>query len=194
VVLILLIPAALGLALVVELLDRRQWRVACGIVILVCVAEQGMTTETFDAIATRAKIAGIAHQVDRSGVAFYYHPCKDQSLDHYHIDAMWASLESGVPTINGYSGYAPRVWEVFYTIDMDRGPEVEDVLSGWEKAHGLPPDRVQWIGADCARKRTDHLSNPVAVIPGSPGVRVRRLGRLSRAPRSSRSDRLRPRR
>ena len=44
VVLILLVPAALGLACLVEFLDRRRWAVASWIVVLVCLAEQGVTT------------------------------------------------------------------------------------------------------------------------------------------------------
>jgi len=148
VVLILLIPAALGLASLVEFLGRRRWTIAAWIVVLVCLAEQGVTTETFDAAANRATITGIARQIDRHRVAFYYHPRKGHPRVHYQLDAMWASLDSGVPTINGYSGYAPRVWERFYAVDTDAKLAVEDVLVDWAREQGLTPDRVQWVSAD----------------------------------------------
>jgi hypothetical protein len=169
VVLILLIPMALGLATLVEYLDRSRWALAGGILALVCLAEQGITTETFDAAANRATIAGIARQVDRGRVAFYYHPCDEQPFYRYHLDAMWASLATGVPTINGYSGYAPREWEGFFALDADSKIAVEDVLSDWEHAHGLVPDRVQWIGADCPRQGR---ARSAAVPPRTAGPRA----------------------
>jgi len=153
IVLILLIPAALGLASLVESLDRRGWAVAGWIVALVCLAEQGVTTETFDAAANRATILDIVRRIDRGRVAFYYHPCDDQPFYRYHLDAMWASLAGGVPTINGYSGYAPHDWVPFFIVDMDSELEVEVVLTEWERVRGLSPDRIQWIGADCPRKK-----------------------------------------
>ena len=164
VVLILLIPMALGLASLVQDLERRRWAVAGGILALACLAEQGITTETFDAAANRATIAGLARRIDRGRVAFYYRPCDDQPFYVYHLDAMWASMASGVPTINGYSGYAPREWEGFFAADFDPEIEVEDVLRNWERTHGLSPDRVQWIGADCPRKKP---ARSVAVSRGS---------------------------
>jgi len=151
--LILLIPAALGLASLVKYLNRSRWPVASGIVSLACLSEQAVTTETFDAIANRANIAGIARQVDRHQLAFYYHPCKSVPFHEYQLDAMWASLASEVPTINGYSGYVPRDWESFYFVDQDTGPELLDVLSEWVKARGLPPELIQCIGADCQPRK-----------------------------------------
>ena len=111
VVLILLVPAALGLACLVEFLDRRRWAIASWIVVLVCLAEQGVTTATFDAAANRASIEDLASRIDRSRVAFYYHPDDGQPFSIHHLDAMWASLATGVPTVNGYSGHVPRRWQ-----------------------------------------------------------------------------------
>ncbi|MGP0065949.1 MAG: hypothetical protein ACLQGP_20410 [Isosphaeraceae bacterium] len=152
IVLILLIPAALGLSSLVELLAGRGWVVAAWLVPLMCLAEQGVTTETFDAAANRAKIMDLARRIDRGRLAFYYHPCDEQPFHIYQLDAMWASLATGVPTINGSTGYAPRDWFDFFFVDNDPDMEVEDVLARWEQARGLPPDRIQWIGADCPRK------------------------------------------
>src|SRR5262249_15978801 len=123
VVLIELIPMALGLTSLVQYLERKRWAVAGGILALVCLPEQGITTESFDAVATRATIAGLARRVDRGRVAFYYHPCDEQPFYRYHLDAMWASMAIGVPTINGYSGYAPHEWEGFFAADFD--PEID---------------------------------------------------------------------
>ena len=149
VVLILLVPAALGLACLVQYLDQRRLAMASWLVALVCLAEQTVTTDTFDAAANRASIASLASQIDQGRVAFYYHPHENLPFPRPHLDAMWASLATRVPTVNGYSGHAPRSWHRFFTIDTD--PEevnVENTLADWEQSQGLLPNHVQWIGAD----------------------------------------------
>jgi hypothetical protein len=148
VVLILLVPAALGLACLVQYLDQRRLAVVSWIVALVCLAEQTVTTDAFDAAANRASIGSLASQIDQGWVAFYYHPVKDLSYPRAQLDAMWASLDTRVPTVNGYTGHAPKSWHVFFTIDDESGVNVEDVLAVWEKSQGLLPNHVQWIGAD----------------------------------------------
>jgi hypothetical protein len=153
IVLILLIPAALGLAFLVEFLERREWSVAAWIVALVCLAEQGTRTATFDAAANHATIMNIAGRIDRNREAFYYHPCERQMIIIYQLNAMWASLATGLPTINGYSGHFPRDWDPLLYVDSNPDREVEDVLTDWERRRGLSPDRIQWIGADCPRKK-----------------------------------------
>jgi formylglycine-generating enzyme required for sulfatase activity len=146
VVLIMLIPLALGLATLVQRLDQRRWVVAGGILTLLCLVEQGVTTESFDAATNRATVEKIARQVDRDRAAFYYHPPNHQTF--YHLDAMWASLASRVPTINGYSGYAPREWEGFIATEGELGMDAGEVLRDWEQAERLAPERVQWIGRE----------------------------------------------
>ena len=148
VVLILLVPAALGLACLVEFLDQRRWTFASWTVVLVCLAEQGVTTETYDAAANRASIANLASQIDRGRATFYYHPVDGLPFYRHHLDAMWASMLTGVPTVNGYSGHAPRSWHGFFRADFDPEIDVKSVLAKWEQSHGLPPNHVQWIGRD----------------------------------------------
>jgi hypothetical protein len=168
VVFVLLIPAALGLACAVTWLEQRRFTALAWIVGLVCLAEQGVTTTTFDAAANRATIASVASRIDPGRAAFYYHPCAERPPLYYHLDAMWASLDRDVPTINGYSGHAPRDWIDFFNVDVDvffRG-ELEEVLSAWEEGRGLSPDHIQWIGADCPRKKR----NPPARAPAEQNV------------------------
>jgi hypothetical protein len=150
VVLILLVPAALGLACLVQNLDQRRLTIASWIVVLVCLAEQAVTTDTFDAAANRASIESLASRVDQGRVAFYYHPDDDLPFHRHHLDAMWASLLTRVPTVNGYSGHTPHSWHGFFTIDIDPEVDVEDTLANWEQSQGLLPNRVQWIGTDPA--------------------------------------------
>jgi hypothetical protein len=147
VVLILLVPAALGLACLVQYLDQRRLGIVGWVVALVCLAEQAVTTDTFDAAANRAAIASLANQVDQARVAFYYHPQESLPFPRPHLDAMWASLETRVPTVNGYSGHAPHSWHGFYKIDADPEVGVEATLAEWERSQGLLPNHIQRINS-----------------------------------------------
>ncbi len=148
VVLILLVPAALGLACLVEFLEKRRSAIASWAVALVCLAEQGTTTETYDAAANRATIEALARRIDRGRVAFYYHPIDGRPFYIPHLDAMWASLSAGVPTVNGYSGHSPHSWNLFFNADVDPEADVAAALADWEQSQGLLPNHVQWIGAN----------------------------------------------
>jgi hypothetical protein len=148
IVLILLIPAALGLAVLVQWLVRRRRYIAAAIVCVTCTLEQGVTTKSFDAAASRRTIAHLAQQVDPSRPAFYYHPCPDPDFFRTQLDAMWASLATGVPTINGYSGYFPPDWSGFFTGGFDKLIEPREVLDNWERGRQLSRDQVQWIGSE----------------------------------------------
>jgi hypothetical protein len=150
VVLLLLVPAALGLACLVQFLDQRRLAIASWIIALVCLAEQTVTTDTFDAAANRQSIQSLASQVDQSRVAFFYHPNDHLEYVRNCLDAMWATLDTGVPTVNGFSGHVPSPWWGLFTTEVDPEKSVEPALADWEKSQGLLPNHVQWIAADPA--------------------------------------------
>ena len=116
VVLILLVPAALGLACLVEFLDQRRLAIASWIVALVCLAEQGVTDRDLrrggePGVDRHASRAGSTEVGSRSIII----PIDDLPFFRHHLDAMWASLATGVPTVNGYSGHAPCLASLFHS-------------------------------------------------------------------------------
>jgi hypothetical protein len=149
IVLVLLIPAALGLATLVQRLQTSGRRLAGGLLAACCLIEQGTSTGSYDAPANRAGIAAVAQRVDPGCETFYYRPCDHRYWIGYQLDAMWGSLESGRPTINGYSGYQPPEWAGFFMVETEHGPRVEDVLEEWSQTMGLDRSRIQWIGSEC---------------------------------------------
>src|SRR5438034_155538 len=65
-----------------------------------------------------------------------------------HLDGMWAQLESGVPTANGYSGAAPPGWrdlEFNQAHLPDKIWRLGPALDRWCATRGLPREQVAWI-------------------------------------------------
>jgi len=122
------------------------------------VLEQGVTTSSFDKFVTRIAVTDVARQVDSRWRCFYYSPRlskvpSDQyGFDHVtiasHLDAMWAELQTGVPTINGYSGSAPPGWWTLYASnvgeDADR-ERLQRALGDWVSRHSLSSESIGWI-------------------------------------------------
>jgi hypothetical protein len=145
VVLILLIPAAVGLACVVEKLEERRWRIAAWGLVFLCLGEQLITTSTYDVAVNRSRIEAIARRVDRGRDSFFAYRADHGLGIHDQLDAMWASLEMGVPTVNGYSGYYPRPWRRFAEIDTKYGLSLAATLAEWERGQRLAGGSVQLI-------------------------------------------------
>jgi hypothetical protein len=62
---------------------------------------------------------------------------------------MWASLERGVPTINGYSGNKPRGWEPLSDPDIEEECDflcLAVLLRRWLAESGVEQGRVGWVG------------------------------------------------
>ena len=147
VILVLLVPAALGLAFLVERLDRGRWGAVAWCLALACLAEQTGTTETYDRDASRRRIAEVARQIDRRADSFYYRAVGDDEFFYYvHLNAMWAAIEVGVPTINGISGCFPTGWWNLGWADLPGRQTTEEALQEWCDHHGLRRSDVQRVG------------------------------------------------
>jgi hypothetical protein len=146
-----IIPAALGLACFLDRASsvrRRQGLTSA--LALVCLLEQGVTTTSFDKSATRDTVASLARRVDGRRRCFYYSPRPQPDIpkNAYHLDAMWAEIETGIPTVNGYSGLVPPKWHpldsagVAGARDRDR---LGQAIESWASLHSMRPDAIDWI-------------------------------------------------
>jgi len=145
----LLLPASLGLGLCLDWVAARKGRLAALALGAWSVLEQGETTPTYDKNKNRAAIADLAQRVHpESCDAFLASPVLGQDLYwKYALDAMWAQLESGIPTVNGYSRTHPPGWD-FDEVNITYEGDEESVarrLAQWEAASGLRPERTCWI-------------------------------------------------
>src|SRR6185436_2182725 len=143
--LMILLPASAGAAAVV---DESRWKKPLLLAVaLFSMLEQGRTSPVFDRREARESAAAIARRVDRSAEAFYVTVPRTPDSEIFverlplrvHVDAMMASLEAGVPTVNGYSGWNPPGWplEALAIVPDERvAVEVEKGLQEWALKNG----------------------------------------------------------
>ncbi len=146
--LMVLFAAAAGAASFVH--ERKRVWVAAALALL-CILEQGRTPPTFSKEESRRRIQQTAARVPRGCRAFLYTPRGDPDklveVAAAHLDAMGAELETGVPTINGYSGNFPPQYPFANPLireDKDLG-DIEAWRKDWCERHGLDLDSVAWI-------------------------------------------------
>ncbi len=147
-VLVLLVPAALGLACLVEFLDQKRLAVAGWFVAVLCLAEQGLTTKAYDAAANRATIDRLADRIDRASIAFYYRPVYGRAVLSTPTGRDVGVARKRCADRKRILGLRTASWHTFFKIDFDPRIDVEDALAQWEQSHGLSPHHVQLIGTD----------------------------------------------
>lgn len=148
-----LLPISVGVALAVDRLLRRSAGAlvtSCAIVLAIaCLGEQAVGGLSVSKSEDRQRVAGIVAVIPPGAHCFYYSGPADAS-EIAQVDGMWASLLSGVPTMNGYSGCAP----VHYPLANANATSVadrQDLLSSledWTSSHGLDAGGVAWVMGD----------------------------------------------
>lgn len=151
VVLLMLIPLSLGFASAWERLGRSPgWKYAAPLA-LFCAIEQGITTTSFDKYEARARVDAISRVIKSAEPprTFFYSSHRAGLPDwNDHVDAMWAGISTGVPTINGYSGYSPSGWMKLYesaVLGKDTEARLRRRLMSWIRSSGLRPEEVVWV-------------------------------------------------
>ena len=159
----LLFPASLGVALLVDALTRarrippsrtalalrrrdvRRRALVGAAVVAAIVAEQVLRPPSYEKREGRERVARVESGIGAGCQAFLYTTI-DGADDpwNYHADAMWASMNRGVPTLNGYSGNVPPQWN-FYDIRIHTAvvdSSVSDSVASWAARWQLDPKRI----------------------------------------------------
>lgn len=149
---LMLIPAGIGVAYFVDAMRARRWLVALAVV--ATLAEQAQTTPSYDPGVVRRDVEALAAAIDKDCPAFLFTPIAGPGAGRsgfeqgkHQIDAMWAALSTGVPTINGiYSTYPPG-WGFRALTLHDEADErrMGELLAEWCRRHDVDPQRVCWI-------------------------------------------------
>ena len=159
----LVLPASLGVALLVDAIarpqrippsrtapalrrrDRRKRALVVLALLAAIVAEQVQRPPSYDKSEGRARVARVANGIGAGCQAFLYTTIGGADDPwNYHTDAMWASMERRVPTINGYSGNQPPGWN-FYDIRVhtaETDSVVGDSLAQWSARWHLDSARI----------------------------------------------------
>jgi len=155
---VIVLPIALGVAMAVDRLagaatSGSRWtrdRIARGIGIALALGiialEQGQRLPTYDKHLARERTARVAREVGPECSAFLSTIIGGtEDPWRYHVDAMWASMARGVPTLNGYSGNQPPGWP-FYPVNIQPGDStlapMTAALRRWTTRWRLDPTTI----------------------------------------------------
>ncbi|RYZ38292.1 MAG: hypothetical protein EOO71_24625 [Myxococcaceae bacterium] len=150
----MLIPASVGLALCLQRqVQQGRAALAAGLGAL-CLLEQGLSISVYDRFESRADVDAVASRVGPECQSFLYAPTSGDGAEwKYQLDGVWASVTRGVPTVNGYSGNAPRGWRLTDARRYDEASaeRVDRELASWRASRALPPGGVCVIAVPARR-------------------------------------------
>ncbi len=136
--LLLLIPAGLGLASVAKA------RPGLWAMLLLCLLEQGQQApDAYEKQPQRDDIEAVVRSVPNDCSSFFWAPRATPGAISFdaktQLDAMWAGLRLGVPTVNGYSSNFPRDWRL---VDHAIGSAEDErrlraALDDWNRGHAV---------------------------------------------------------
>lgn len=153
IVLLIGIPLSVGLALFLDSLLDRGRTLTAGLVGLLCFAEQVHTTPSFNKQTIRDRLARYESTIPPGCKAFLLTPRLkvDKQPDWLvQVDALWLSMETGLPTLNGYSGNEPIGWPFHDAtiIAPEDEPRLSGALETWTHKQHLDPTTTCWLTPD----------------------------------------------
>lgn len=127
---------------------RRWGRVAAAALVALAAAEQARDWGLQEP-ASAPTAAAVAAALPADCPAFFLSTTGErQPPRSVHLTAMWAALDSGVPTLNGYSGYRPAGWRLGAAHEARAGEGDLGVrLAEWTRTSGLDGG-ICWLRAD----------------------------------------------
>jgi hypothetical protein len=155
--LLVCLAVAVGVTIIVNAVaSRRTWGLAAGCALGAAVLlEQVQRVPTFDSAVARQDVLTLARAVAPGCQAFLFTPVRGEDPPwKYQLDAMWAGIETGLPTVNGYCGNFPPEWNL-YDANIWAPEDEWDVVYGlqrWSRASFLDVQTVCWIRQQLPRR------------------------------------------
>ena len=156
VALLLLVPASFGGAILANLLLLKSKYGILAVVLALSVLEQGRFQLSYSKSDFRRRTDETTRLIPPHCRAFYYSVLAGkQDFICDQLDAMWASMKAGVPTVNGYSGNYPPRWGspmtpglLFNAVATPKEEEqLGHFLDAWLATKNIQRDQVCWIRA-----------------------------------------------
>lgn len=108
--LILLLPISFILLNFLKKINPKISLILCFLI----TTEQINKIPSYDKFEIRKEVEALKNLVLEKKLPFFYSPLFGENyLWKYQLDAQWAALLSGFPTLNGYSGNYPKNWALF---------------------------------------------------------------------------------
>ena len=153
---LLLLPVSWGVAWLVEDVRRAGQRAVLALLLVACALEQGQTAPSYDKHPIRVDVATLAARIDPGCEAFLFTPADPPPRTRgrmgfryakHQLDAMWAQVERGVPTLNGFSGNAPPTWPFadLFVRDAADATRLARGLDAWAETWRLDRARLCWL-------------------------------------------------
>jgi len=117
-------------------LTRRLGAIALAVMAFGLVAEQVGGPSSFDRSSSESRVAGLVEALKaHPECSVFAIPPADRGVwgGPLQVDAMLASIETGRPTVNGYTSWAPRGWRLW---DLTN-PEYAKLVAEWSTSNGL---------------------------------------------------------
>jgi hypothetical protein len=164
--LITILPLSLAVAAVVARVERvGRWPAALVLGGL-CVAEQAYPTIGYDKAHVRAQVEQIAAAIPIGKKAFFSSASRSTWVQRVHYEGIWASLVSGVPTLNAV-GSPPLSYDLIALTEKEGElKQAEERLRGWCSKHGIALEDVAWIH-DATFRRFSSVSTTEGAQPES---------------------------
>jgi hypothetical protein len=149
---LLTVAGSIGLALLLDRWRGRMPRAAVMGLAALCLVEQPHRTQSHHEGRYRAGLERIARDV-LPECETYYLAVADGARDgsrqsrpkRVHVASMWASLEAGVPTVNGTAGAVPPGWEAALEDPSSGEAAIRRALHRWAEDRDLiAADRMPW--------------------------------------------------
>ncbi len=146
---VLLLPAAVGLASFFDGWRLARWRPAAALLALLVLGEQvHARLPTLDKAALRAHVDALAARVDPACRAFLLVMLGRGRYEHLQDDAAWVTLATGIPTVNGRYGSFPPDYPNLRMPRIRKKRRLADArraMGGWLAAHGESDDGVCFV-------------------------------------------------
>lgn len=141
---LMLLPASIGVAYAFDRISRAVAKAVVLSLAVIVVLEQGQTMPSYEKEAPRRDVATVVRLIPRGCEAFFVIvPVGQKPQLEAHLDGMWAGIETGLPTVNGYSSNLPPGWKDSLLDNRFYGPDDQKrlrmALRSWLKSHGLDP-------------------------------------------------------
>jgi hypothetical protein len=184
----LLFPFATALALCLDRIRTQRHWMATAVLGSVVLLEQINTVPHYDFQAFARTAANLAGGLKPECNCFFAsHISRDfGDWSRLQVAAMWAQLVSGVPTVNGYSGYWPPGYPLFPTA-MATSLDYPRTLgfAAWQNVDPHRPLRICWLRPETPSSAGLSLEiiAPVMDSPVQRFIRWSYIGILGRLPR-----------